>query len=266
MLHKTLYFLAALSAIVAPTVAEVHGEGDEGTIMGPVAFLWPENRPWSAAEDNTAPCGSASGPTNRTDFPLIGGAVALSIADDAWNVEFRIAYGNDPKSQGDFQTFVSAKISEIEAGHQCYKAPTISTVASGSNATIQLEYWSNDSGRNESFFACADVTLVSATAFTESIPCFNVTASEFEAPQTTETVVSQPPEQTSTPVTAPADTGLTSGQKAGIAVGSIIGASLIIGIAAFFALRKRTQPADNEAAPYMAQTKAAHSVESVPRQ
>ncbi|KAF3911097.1 hypothetical protein AA313_de0205931 [Arthrobotrys entomopaga] len=262
MLQKALYLFAALSAIVAPAAAEVHGEGFEGTIMGPVAFLWPENRPWSAAEDNKGPCGSASGPTNRTDFPLIGGAVALSIADDAWNVEFRIAYGNDPTSQGDFQTFVPARIDEIEAGHQCYKAPTISTVASGSNATIQLEYWSNDSGRDESFFACADVTLVSATAFTENIPCFNATASDFEAPQTTTTVVSQPPEQTSAPV----DTGLTTGQKAGIAVGAILGASLIIGVAVFFALRKRTQPVDSEAAPYMAQAKAAHSVESVPRQ
>jgi hypothetical protein len=38
--------------------------------MGPAAFLWPTNRAYSAANDNTAPCGSAAGVTNRTDFPM----------------------------------------------------------------------------------------------------------------------------------------------------------------------------------------------------
>ncbi|EPS35786.1 hypothetical protein H072_10703 [Dactylellina haptotyla CBS 200.50] len=264
MLRNTLYLAAALSAIAAPVAAQVHGEGEQGSSMGPVAFLWPEDRPWSAAEDNKAPCGSSSGPTTRTDFPLIGGAVALSIADDAWNVVFRIAYGSNPTTQGDFQTFVPAKVNAIEAGHQCYKAPTIANSFSGSNATIQMEYWSNDSGRDESFYACADITLVSATTFDDTIPCFNVTASEFEAPQATETVVTQAPEQTSAPSASSVDTGLTTGQTAGIAVGSILGASLIIGIAVFFAFRKRSQPADNEAAPYMTQAKTAQSVESLP--
>ena len=41
--------------------------------------------------DNIAPCGSASGPTNRTIFPLSQGSVALSIADEAYKVAFRLA-------------------------------------------------------------------------------------------------------------------------------------------------------------------------------
>lgn len=65
-------FTSPLAALVMATAAraEVHGEGDEGTIMGPVAFLWPENRNWTAAYDNTGPCGSSTGVTNRTEFPL----------------------------------------------------------------------------------------------------------------------------------------------------------------------------------------------------
>ncbi|KAF3916596.1 hypothetical protein ABW20_dc0103360 [Dactylellina cionopaga] len=265
MLRNAFYLAAALSAIATPAAAQqAHGQGEQGSSMGPVAFLWPEDRPWSAAEDNQAPCGSASGPTTRTGFPLVGGAVALSIADDAWNVVFRIAYGNNPKSQSNFQTFVPAKVAEIEAGHQCYRAPTISSFTDGTNATIQMEYWSNDSGRDESFFACADITLVSATTFDDTIPCFNVTASEFEAPQTTQTVTEQAPEQTSPPIQVQVDNGLTTAQKAGIAVGSILGASAIIGVAVFFAFRKRSKSADNESAPYMTQTKGVQSVESVP--
>ena len=38
--------------------------------MGPVAFMWPPDREWGAAQDNTAPCGSAASVTNRTQFPL----------------------------------------------------------------------------------------------------------------------------------------------------------------------------------------------------
>lgn len=50
----------------------------------------------------------------------------------------------------------------IEPGHQCYKVADIpDTVEAGTNATIQLEYWSSMDdelgGRNQSFFACADI-------------------------------------------------------------------------------------------------------------
>lgn len=62
--------------------------------MGPVAFMWPPDRIWDAAHDNTAPCGSPEGPSNRTIFPLSQGSVALNIADDAYYVAFRLATGN----------------------------------------------------------------------------------------------------------------------------------------------------------------------------
>lgn len=38
--------------------------------MGPAAFWWPPDRVWAEKMDNTAPCGSAAGVTNRTLFPL----------------------------------------------------------------------------------------------------------------------------------------------------------------------------------------------------
>lgn len=38
--------------------------------MGPAAFLWPADRAYSAVNDNTPPCGSAAGVTNRTNFPM----------------------------------------------------------------------------------------------------------------------------------------------------------------------------------------------------
>lgn len=91
-MHIQRTVLAALLCSFA--AAQSHGDGEEGTSMGPVAYLWPADRTWTAANDNIGPCGSPNGPGNRTSFPLTQGSVALSIADDAWNVAFRIAYGN----------------------------------------------------------------------------------------------------------------------------------------------------------------------------
>lgn len=62
--------ITGLLSLAGFAMAEVHGEGDEGTIMGPVAFLWPDDRSWDASYDNTSPCGSSAGVTNRTEFPL----------------------------------------------------------------------------------------------------------------------------------------------------------------------------------------------------
>jgi hypothetical protein len=52
-----------------PSRAQEHGE-EAAAEMGPVAFMWPPDREWGAAQDNHAPCGSAQSVVNRTEFPL----------------------------------------------------------------------------------------------------------------------------------------------------------------------------------------------------
>lgn len=82
--------LAALSLAMSAS-ATVHGEGDEGTIMGPVAFLWPDDRPWGAAYDNEGPCGSASSVTNRSQFPLSMSNIIPEIkSNGAWVSQYRL--------------------------------------------------------------------------------------------------------------------------------------------------------------------------------
>ncbi|KAI1382296.1 hypothetical protein F4677DRAFT_401556 [Hypoxylon crocopeplum] len=269
MRFSQLSYLAALagSQLVAGD-GEAHGEGAEGTIMGPVAFLWPDDRPWSASTDNSGPCGSPSGVVNRTTFPLSQGTVSLSIADDAWNVNFSIAYDNSPTIQSQFAQQVVSEVSEIEPGHQCYKVATVpSTVAAGSNATIQLEYWSNVdnelSGRNQTFYACADITFVELQDFTTNPPCFNVTASDFNSGDSSSTSTASPvPSATGaaseeTPVTSntaassssSSGDGLSGGAKAGIAVGVIVASLAIVGAVAFVVLRRRKSQAGDHEAP-----------------
>lgn len=65
--------------------------------------------------------------------------------------------GIDPTLQSEF-TAVKGNVTELEPGHQCYPISTeVSTLSAGTNATIQLEYWGDDRGTGESFFACADI-------------------------------------------------------------------------------------------------------------
>ncbi|KAI0176396.1 hypothetical protein GGR52DRAFT_359361 [Hypoxylon sp. FL1284] len=252
----------AISQLVAGD-SEPHGEGYEGTVMGPVAFLWPDDRPWSASTDNSGPCGSSSGVGNRTSFPLSQGSVALSIADDAWNVNVSIAYNNGqsrhsavniildanrlpaPTVQSQFTQQVVSEITELEAGHQCYKVAAIpDTVTAGANATIQLEYWSNVdnelNGRNQTFYACADITFVEPKDLKENPPCFNVTASDFNSSDS-----SSPASMTLGQVSGD---GLSAGAKAGIAVGVVAASLAVVGVIAFVVLRRRkARPADGEA-------------------
>ncbi|KAI1083134.1 hypothetical protein F5B20DRAFT_528701 [Whalleya microplaca] len=249
-------YLVALAASQLAAGTDVHGQNAEGTVMGPVAFLWPADRPWSASADNNAPCGSASGVSNRTIFPLSQGSVALSIADEAWNVAFSVAYTDNPTTQSQFTQQVVSNISEIEPGHQCYKIAQIpSTVTSGTNATIQLEYWSNIdnelNGRNQSFYACADITFVEAKDFNIQVPCFNVTASDFVSPNpsssTTVPSATSVSDTSSSAVSSSSGDGLSAGAKAGIAVGVIVASFAVVGAVAFVVLRKRkSRPTDQE--------------------
>lgn len=189
----------------------------------------------------------------------------------------------EPRAQGDFTQQVVSNVANIEPGHQCYKiAPIPETVKAGTNATIQLEYWASGAkeqgGAKQSFFACADVvrlpskpthqyaamgymlttdttceqTFVEAKDFTLSAPCFNVTTSDFRLPGPSGTAQPKTPSGEdgagSSPGTSSSSgSGLTSGEKAGIAVGTVLGSFGVVGILAFMLLRKkRAQPVDVE--------------------
>ncbi|KAL2289438.1 hypothetical protein FJTKL_01728 [Diaporthe vaccinii] len=250
--------LTTLTSLAMGARAEVHGASAEGTTMGPVAFLWPDDRPWSASHDNSGPCGSADGVTNRTQFPLSQGQVALSIADDAYKVAFYIAFDNEPTTQNEFTEQIVQNITEVEPGHQCYKIASLpSTASAGTNATIQLAYWADyegeNGGKNETFYACADVTLVEAADFTAQVPCFNVTAADFDSGDatTTETVAGA----TATPTSAASSSsgsggggGLSKGAIAGIAVGTIVGSLAVVSAFAFMLLKRRKSSAAAAAA------------------
>ncbi|KAK7753182.1 hypothetical protein SLS62_004915 [Diatrype stigma] len=213
-----------------------HDSDDEVDDMGPAAFLWPPDREWLSYHDNVEPCGTSSGPTNRTEFPLTGGQVALVQQDESFGIQIAISYNDDPQTNDDFNVLVSAdRIKELDPGHQCLDiANPPSDVSVGSNATLQIKYTSEfDTNVNETYYACADITYVSRADFNYTIPCFNVT--EPEATPTSSSV----PAATDQSGTSSGGSGgsLSGGAIAGIVIGSVVGVAFIA-IVLFFLYRR----------------------------
>ncbi|KAJ5126080.1 hypothetical protein N7448_005389 [Penicillium atrosanguineum] len=223
---------SALLALASLCFSNVNA-ADDATDMGPAAFLWPSDRLWGAVQDNTAPCGSSAGVTNRTEFPLTNGEVSLVLQDESYNVNLAISYHDNPTSNKDFVTLVSSSnFPELEPGHACYAVPNPpSNITSGANATLQLSYLSTfDTDTNSTYYACADIKYVPLASFTTNVLCFNVSESTASSSSTS----------TSTSSSSKSSSGgLSGGQIAGIVVGSVAGAAIIA--AGLFLLWSRHQ-------------------------
>ena len=63
-----------------------------------------------------------------------------------------------------------SNVTDVDPGHQCYSIDRLEGIPAGTNATIQLESWSEfegeNNGNNQSFFACADVVSLSPSSLT----------------------------------------------------------------------------------------------------
>jgi len=173
--------LLFLSTLTAAHLNAGHG-ADEASEMGPVQFLWPPDRPWHPDDDNVSPCGTKSGPGERTDFPLMNGHVALVMRDLAWETAIRISYKENPTKQSDFESIIS-NATRLEDGHMCYPMPPLPRdIEPGQKATLQIEYFSNDEGQSpntDTFFACSDIQFVRNSKIGMIPNCFNVTATDF---------------------------------------------------------------------------------------
>ncbi|KAL2829182.1 hypothetical protein BDW59DRAFT_178534 [Aspergillus cavernicola] len=246
-------YLALLVALSSAIRAQSHGE-EAAEEMGPVAFLWPPDRTWRAAYDNTAPCGSNSGIVNRTEFPLVNGQLALVIQDESWNVQIAVSHKSNPTTNNDFETFVEgARISDIDPGHMCYPVPNPGVdTEEGMNATFQIRYTSDfDTDKNETYYACSDVTYIPTSTFTYQVPCFNVTADEFTSTDESDSDSNSSEDNTddSSSATNNAGTesssssgggsGLSGGAIAGIVVGCV--AALVIALGLLFGYRRLLQ-------------------------
>ncbi|OAP65388.1 hypothetical protein AYL99_01360 [Fonsecaea erecta] len=248
MVKLTSLLIGCYALAAKYAVAQEHGEEYEKT-MGPVAFLWPPDREWGAAQDNTAPCGSAASVVNRTEFPLLNGQIALVAQDESWYIQVAISHKNDPTSNDDFEIVIPAtRIPELSEGHQCYPIPNpAADIEALSNATLQIRYTSDfEDDRNETYYACADVTYVPTSQFTYQVPCFNATVDDFNVtdvdPDSSSSASAAGATATSGVMedTGSSSSGLSGGAIAGIVVGVVVGVAAFLGVI-FFMWRRSQQ-------------------------
>lgn len=155
--------------------------------MGPIGFAWPPDRTWSFDTVLDEPCG-APDVGNRTEFPLTNGAISLQQKQEAYDFQVSITYSSHPNNKSTFFPVTPIQ-SSLEYTRLCLNLTTLPDDATaGQNATLQLQYtapWygyrDEQSKRhieaNETFYVCADITLVESAEFLlDEIPlCFNIT-------------------------------------------------------------------------------------------
>ena len=126
-------------------------------------------------------------------------------------------------------------------GHHCDAAPDFSALGLivGDQITIQAKWAAGT--KQTTLYQCADVTLVDPATYRATGMCFN---GALTAATVVRVRASRSVHQTDVPSQDNNDytddfggSGLSTAQKAGIAVGSVLGA-LLIGAAAFFGIRK----------------------------
>ncbi|GAB0135710.1 hypothetical protein EsDP_00004037 [Epichloe bromicola] len=231
-------FLSKSVAAVAAALAVGVLAGEPSTTpdnMGPAAFMWPPDRVWSAAADNTAPCGSVESVGNRTNFPLTGGKVSLVDQKKASRVTLSISYKDNPGSDHDFATLIEPeKFAELNPGHACVPVKDApSSVKPGANATLQIKYTAiDDKPESETFYACADITYVAFSDFKDDIHCMNSksnTGSETKTGSGSVTTSASDSSKESSGGSGGPSGGAIAGIVAGVAAGvSMIAAGLII--------------------------------------
>ncbi|QPG96434.1 hypothetical protein C2857_004181 [Epichloe festucae Fl1] len=198
--------------------------------MGPAAFMWPPDRVWSAAADNTAPCGSVDSVRNRTNFPMTGGKISLVDQKEASGVQLSISYKDNPDSDHDFTTLIKPdELAQLKKGHKCVPvkdAPL--SVKPGANATLQIKYTASfDKPENETFYACADITYVELPNFKENIACYDIEPDTGSETKTGSASMVNPALDSSKKESSGGSGGLSGGAIAGVVVGVVAGVSML---------------------------------------
>ncbi|KYK61661.1 hypothetical protein DCS_02804 [Drechmeria coniospora] len=225
-------FVCSLAGLAVLVLASLSAAQKNAEDMGPAAFMWPKDRVWSAAMDNTPPCGSVAGPGNRTQFPMSKPRPHIAeSANESWDAVLSISYLPDPKFNSDFTTLLDTQsMRELDRGHTCVKVPDPpSTVKAGSNATLQIKYVSEfDKPENETFYACADITYIPFTDFRDRIPCFNATEpGRGKAGNKTGSKSAASSSSVPSASAGGSGSGLSGGAIAGIVVGVLVGVCLL---------------------------------------
>lgn len=100
---------------------------------------YPTSRGADSKNQRTFPCGGHPPTTNRTEWPVAGGPIHLTLGHDRSLVQVLLALGND--AGDNFNIVLAPTIQEEGPGKFCMtnvSVPTNIGVADGTNGTIQV--------------------------------------------------------------------------------------------------------------------------------
>ena len=100
---------------------------------------WPKARGASETTAENFPCGGFSDVGQRTDFPISGGPLQLTMGHDLTNVAVYMAVGSNPGSS--FNTVLRPQFVVTGLGDFCVgqiSVPSSLNVSDGTQATIQV--------------------------------------------------------------------------------------------------------------------------------
>ncbi|KAL6807367.1 hypothetical protein GGI42DRAFT_351974 [Trichoderma sp. SZMC 28013] len=148
--------------------------------MGAATFGWPPPRLWDDTTESISPCGSLDDPSDRTNFTYYKGHVLLFTQAKAWNLRLGASYTSRPQKMADFHPIMEyVHVAELDAGITCINVPNAPmAVKAGHPATLQLTYdsdYGSPSGRNMTFYSCADIIYVNPSDVPYQVPCLNTT-------------------------------------------------------------------------------------------
>jgi len=151
MLFSSLSRLSVLAGLVA--IANAHFQLQFPAPRGPFV------------EDNEPRfCdGYTNVTTNRTQFPMSGGYIALNSEHPKWTATVLVATSQDPTSFGDFKQ--SIPFFQVNGeGQFCIpfnlSSTNVTGLSAGQNLTLQFEF----DGGDGALFQCADITLANTVS------------------------------------------------------------------------------------------------------
>lgn len=168
--------LALTAATAASALSIAPRQAITSFDSSPISFEFPAGREgFSAADANDAPCGGR--PLGaRTNFPLVGGDIALLQLANARNLNIMYTNETNPDRFHAFGSYTNS-IVDIGPGHYCAEGPDFGSLGfeAGDVATLLLIYQLDEA--ETYFYQCADVSLVETASFVApEFTCGNYTS------------------------------------------------------------------------------------------
>ncbi|RKF54319.1 Uncharacterized protein OnM2_098015 [Erysiphe neolycopersici] len=124
------------------------------------AVEYPAPRGYNEETTNQFPCGGLNEvSTQRTLYPITGGAIGIEVGHARTNIEVLIAFESEPTTK--FKTILRKTFTQMGTGKFCMtnvNMPVELDIHEGTNATIQVITNSDDDGIG-GYYSCSDITF-----------------------------------------------------------------------------------------------------------